>query len=346
VGAFLSGDSAVLANLAPELQESLRQASALAKTRLTYRQQNHLVYEEQPDYDLIVNKHGLLESVQKRERNDAHRLVEEAMLCANICAGEFLAQHQTGVFTAHLGFRPERLGEVRALLREELGDDFDSSAINALPGHVKFIHWLQQNEQHSALLAPLKRMMQNSDIDTAAEPHLSLGVAHYATITSPIRRYVDLCNHWSIIQILAEKPAQHMPQKVLEELRETLQKGRQACRQLEQILVGQYLTDKIGMSGIGVIRIVTQQGFGVRLVDTGFEGFVQIPKKIEKTFDAKRMTLKVGERQFALDQQVEVKITGVDLAKRRVQMQPVEEFSGAAATEVNAAAEVALPDEE
>src|SRR5690606_19673621 len=156
--------------------------------------------------------------------------------------------------------------------------------------------------------------------------HLSMGVKHYATITSPIRRYVDLCNHWSIIQILEGKQPQQMPAKVLEELRETLQQGRQACRQLEQILVGQYLSDKIGLEGQGVIRIVTQQGFGVKMLETGFEGFVQIPKKVEKVFDAKRMAIQVGDQRFALDNIVTVRVTGVDLAKRRVQMSLTDGF--------------------
>lgn len=319
VGAMLRGENVQISE-DETIVASLREASLMAQARLAYRQKHQLVYEEQPDYDLVVNKKGQLESVQKRERNDAHRIVEESMLCANICAGEFLAEHKTGVFTTHLGFRPERIGEVRAVLREDLGEEFNSEHINELQGHVDFIHMLQSSTTHPHLLAPLKRMMQNSEINTESEPHLSMGVRHYATITSPIRRYVDLCNHWSIMQILAGKQAQQMPAKVLEQLRETLQKGRQASRQLEQTLVGQYLADKIGLEGEGVIRIVTQQGFGVKMLETGFEGFVQIPKKVEKVFDAKRMTLQVGEKRFALDDIVRVRVSGVDLAKRRVQM--------------------------
>ncbi|MBC6905614.1 VacB/RNase II family 3'-5' exoribonuclease [Saccharophagus sp. K07] len=319
VGAFLQGENPSITD-DDEVKKSLTEANKLAQVRLKYRQQHHLVYEEQLDYDFILNTKGQLESVQKRERNDAHRLIEEAMLCANICAGEFLAQHKTGVFTTHLGFRPERIGEVRAVIREDFGEEFNSEQINELQGHIDFIHLLQNSDEHRSLLAPLKRMMQNSEINTAAEPHLSMGVKHYATITSPIRRYVDLCNHWSIIQILDGKQPQQMPAKVLDELRETLQQGRQACRQLEQILVGQYLSNHIGLEGQGVIRIVTQQGFGVKLLETGFEGFVQIPKKVEKVFDAKRMTIQIGERHFALDDVITVRVTGVDLEKRRVQM--------------------------
>lgn len=334
-GAQISEDS--------EVNSSLREAHLLAQARQSYRQKNHLVYDEQADYDLIINKKGMLEGVQKRERNDAHRVVEEAMLCANICAGNFLAQHKTGVFTTHLGFRPERIGEVRAVLREDLGEEFNSDNINELQGHVEFIHFLQGSEAHRQLLAPLKRMMQNSEINTEADPHLSMGVAHYATITSPIRRYVDLCNHWSIMQILTGKQAQQMPRKILEQLRETLQQGRQASRQLEQILVGQYLADKIGLEGDGVIRIITQQGFGVKLLDTGFEGFVQIPKKVEKVFDAKRMTLQVGDKRFALDDVVKVRITGVDLSKRRVQMTLPDGFPAQA--ESDATGETDSPEE-
>jgi exoribonuclease-2 len=319
VGALLRGDD-IQVSADEAVIASLREANLLTLARQGYRQKNHLVYEEQPDYDLIVNKKGQLEGVQKRERNDAHRVIEEAMLCANICAGDFLAQHKTGVFTTHLGFRPERIGEVRAVLREDLGEDFNSENINELQGHVEFIHYLQHSAEHRYLLAPLRRMMQNSEVSTETDPHLSMGVKHYATITSPIRRYVDLCNHWSIMQILEGKQAQQMPQKVLDQLRETLQQGRQASRQLEQILVGHYLSNKLGLEGDGVIRIVTQQGFGVKLLDTGFEGFVQIPKKVEKVFDAKRMTLQIGDKRFALDDIVKVRVTGVDLGKRRVQM--------------------------
>ena len=329
VGAMLRGDGIQVSD-DDVINSSLREASLLAQARHSYRQKNHLVYDEQADYDLIINKKGMLEGVQKRERNNAHRLVEEAMLCANICAGNFLAQHKTGVFTTHLGFRPERIGEVRAVLREDLGEEFNSDTINELQGHVDFIHFLQNSDAHRPLLAPLKRMMQNSEINTEADPHLSMGVSHYATITSPIRRYVDLCNHWSIMQILDGKQAQQMPAKILEQLRETLQQGRQASRQLEQILVGQYLADKIGLEGEGVIRIVTQQGFGVKLLDTGFEGFVQIPKKVEKTFDAKRMTLQIGDKRFALDDVVKVRVSGVDLGKRRVQMTLPDGFPPAA----------------
>lgn len=320
VAAYLSAPNQAETNWPAEVVANLTGAHELAQQRFKYRQSHQLTYDEQPDYDFQLNKQGLIESIQKRERNEAHRVIEEAMLCTNLCAGEFLAQHKTGLFSTHLGFRPERIGEVKAVLREDLGEEFDTSDIQTFAGHLRLVRHLQQSEQHQKLLAPLKRMMQNAEISSTAAPHMNMGVEHYATITSPIRRYVDLCNHWSIIQILNKQTAQQIPQRVLEQLQETLQAGRQASRQLEQILIGHYLKGQKGLEGKGVIRIVTQQGFGVRLVATGIEGFVQFSKKTEKTFDAKRMSLTVAGQTYHLDDQVDVKILDVDLDKRRVKM--------------------------
>lgn len=315
-----SDDTAGLADLTEVELDSLKQAYALAQCRFNYRQENFLTYDDQPDYDYQLNKQGFIESIQKRDRNSAHRLVEEAMLATNLCAGEFLAKHNTGVFLTHPGFRAERIGEVKALLREDMGEAFASDDILSLDGYKKLIKTIQSTPDYQALLAPLRRMMQVAEINTETLPHMSMGVPHYATITSPIRRYVDLCNHWSMIQILANKPVQKLPEKVLLQLQETLSKGRLACRQLELTLHGHYLKDRIGLEGEGIIRIVTQQGFGVRLVESGLEGFIQFSKKIDKTFDAKRMTLEVSGRKFALEQVVSVRVDAVDLEKRRVKM--------------------------
>lgn len=321
VAAYLRGETDALVGCDPGLLNSVNTAYQLAQARLNYRQAHNLIYDEQPDYDFQLNKQGFIESIHKRERTEGHRLVEEAMLATNLCAGEFLAKHKTGIFAVHTGFRPERLGEVKAVLREDIGENMATDQIQEFDGHIALLRQLQNTPEYRHLFAPLRRMMQNSELSTEAAPHLSMGVRAYATITSPIRRYVDLCNHWSLIQILNGKAVQSLAPRVLEQLQETIQKGRQASRHLEQILQGHYLKNNHGIVGQGVIRIVTQQGFGVRLLENGVEGFIQFSKKVEKNYDAKRMTLQVGDKTFALDQIVSVKIASVDLEKRRVKME-------------------------
>lgn len=327
VGQFLDGDASALEDCSEDIKDNLKILKDVADTRQEYRQIHNWIHEEQADYDFILNKQGLIESINKRTRNPAHRVVEEAMLIANLCAGQFLSQHECGLFTTHLGFRPERLGEVKALLHEELGQDENLDQITELDGFLALLRKLRDGE-HANLLPPLRRMMQTSELSTEAAPHMSLGFPQYATITSPIRRYADLCNHWSIHQILSQQKAQTVPSKVLEQLRESISRGRQASRQLEQTLTGLYLRKHIGMEGIGIIRIVTQQGFGVRFVDSGIEGFVQFPKGKDKVFDAKRMTLTVAGTLYRLNQEVAVKVRSVDLERRRVKLTLPETAEG------------------
>lgn len=323
VSAALEGQSdnasSTLADCNEVIHAQLRALHAFAQKRQQYRREHHLVHEDQADHDWYLDKQGMIENIVKRERTLAHKLIEEAMLATNCAAAALLAEHKSGLFMAHAGIRHDRLGEARALLREELGNDFKTDNIDTLEGFLALVKQLQNSEK-SYLLAPLKRMMDNSELAIEAAPHMNMGLPLYATISSPIRRYADLSNHWSIIQILNQQTPKTLDEAGLAELRESLGHGRQAGRKLEQTLTVHYLKDRIGMSGKACVRIVTQQGFGVRFLENGIEGFVQFPKNQNKQFDAKRMTLTVDEQRYSLDQEVDVKVEAVDLLKRRVKM--------------------------
>ncbi len=296
--------------------ESITQLGELAKARLEYRKTHNLVYPDQMEYSLILDEKGKIEAIRKRERNAAHRLIEEAMLITNICAGNFLAQHNSGVHNVHGGFRNERMGEVKALLKEEFNNDYPKD-IESLEGFIALHRTLTANSGKNYLLSPLKRMMQGSEISRVPGIHCSQGFEHYAAITSPIRRYVDLSNHWTIGQVLDNKKPQSAAEKAVERLSETLNVGRIAKRELEQWLRAQYLQGMIGETAEGAIRVVTQQGFGVKLIDTGIEGFVQFSKDKISSFDAKRMTLTIGEQTYRLDQEIKIKVKSVDLKTYR-----------------------------
>jgi exoribonuclease-2 len=137
-------------------------------------------------------------------------------------------------------------------------------------------------------------------------------------VTSPIRRFADLYNQWQIRDILEQNSAAAYSEKRQQALNEQLQLGRQADRELQQWLITQFVSEKIGESARGKIRIVTQQGFGVKILESGIEGFVLFAKDKEKTFDAKRMTLTVDERCFHIEDEVDIKIESVDMDKRRI----------------------------
>ncbi len=317
VAAFLKGDLPL--DSAETVHLSLRALEQLALERLAERKRHHWIPDEPHDYSLILNAQGHIDHIEKRERNMAHRMIEEAMLLTNQSAGELLAAHKVGIHAVHGGFRAERLGEVKALLKEEFGQPPEGDLFE-LAEYLKLLKSLQNNPEKQHLLSPLKRMMRSSEISGEPSAHMGLGFNHYATVTSPIRRFADLCNHWAISQIIKGHKGQAANPKQVEQLQETLNRGRMAVRELELWLSCHYLQSQIGLEDQAFIRIVTPQGFGVKMVETGLEGFVQFDKKQAKSYDAKRMVLTVEGVAYQLDQAVRVKVSEVDMGKRRVKL--------------------------
>lgn len=315
VAEFLEGTN--IEGLPADAAGNISKLSELATLRYQYRTEHNLIGQDQLDYDIRLDDKGKISEIRPRSRTVAHKLVEEAMLLTNQCAGEFLAQNKLGLHTVHGGFRLDRIGEVNALLKEE--QITPEGDITELEGNLQLIKALSANERQRNLIPALRRMMQSAELSDEAGPHMGMGFKHYATSTSPIRRYADLYNHWAIHSVLTgSKPYTFKPHQ-LERLKETLQAGRQADREIYQWLLCQYVeASLIGFEGRGKVRIVTQQGFGVRLIENGVDGFIAFPKSQEKQFDAKRMTLTVNGVTYRADCEVDVKVVSVDQEKRRI----------------------------
>lgn len=317
-----ASDTTSLNGFDESLLSLLQTLNEMANLRLEYRKQHHLVSEDQADYQFLLDERGKINNIVKREKTPAHQLVEEAMLLTNMCAGTFLAEHQSGLHTVHGGFRADRIGEAKALLKEE---NIPADAIEDLTDYCALMRTLASNESQAKLVAPLKRMAENSRLSNKPAPHMGIGVANYATITSPIRRYADLYNHWKIRERLQAKSQDgalsNIDDAKLESLNESLQNGRQADRELKQTLLVEYAKTREGQQGAASIRIVTPQGFGARFEENGIDGFVLFDKSVEKTFDAKRLTMTVGDVVYFIGKTVDVKLSSCDLNKKRISLE-------------------------
>jgi len=300
---------------------SLNTLLKVSEIRRTYRECTYLLLDDHVDYDYQLNERGHIDSINQSPRNLAQQIVEEAMVATNITAGKLLAEHKTGLHATHAGFREDRLGEVLALLKEE---NIESANINELDGHVALLKLLNSGEKTQKLIPALRRMMTASEISADAGPHLGMGAPNYATVTSPIRRFVDLYNHWCLQAICAKTQVPSIKAKALEQLNEVLIKVRRADRELQQWLICIFAETLMGNEASGKVRIVTQQGFGVKIDDNGVEGFVLFDKNTEKSFDAKRMTLTVGEQTFHMGDSVKIKVKSVDQDKRRIAFELAE----------------------
>lgn len=326
VAAFLEDTNAQA--IPDDIKKSVKSLHDVAMARRKYRKEHNIVSQDHPDYDYQINDHGKIESITFRPRNTAQQVVEEAMLSINHCAGSFLAKNNAGIHVRHAGFREDRLGEVKALLKEE---DIECELdITTLEGYIALIKKLEAHDTKKHLLAPLRRLTKAGELSLASSAHLGMGMSHYATMSSPIRRFADLYNHWCIKDILSDSPNDDVKkhsinEQALERISETIDKCRQADRELQKWLITDFTQSVIGTIGLGKIRIVTQQGFGVRLNELGIDGFILFDKKTPKKFDAKRMTLTVGEETYSLEQEVSVVVKSVDTEKKRIAFELAKE---------------------
>ncbi|WP_160153245.1 VacB/RNase II family 3'-5' exoribonuclease [Microbulbifer sp. ALW1] len=332
VAQFIEGDEKAVP---AEQQESLRQLDELSKARAEYRAGHSLVMEDRPDYDLVLNEQRKIERIEKQQRSAAQRMVEEAMLAANICAGNKLAELGGGCFSIHLGFRDERMAEIRALLKDVL-PEYAEQDLHQLDTYLKLVKELEAHsdtEMHN-VLAVLKRMLRPGELSGKPAAHLGLGLAHYATVTSPIRKFNDLHNHRVLRAALLGTEQPKLEESNGEALQQVVATGRQADRALQQWLYCQYLEPKVGEVFSGTITLVNGAGIGVRLEDNGINGFVRFNgKKNPFEFDGKRLRITRGEERFQLDQQVQVKVSAVDVDKRRIALELVAESAEDSAPE-------------
>lgn len=307
-----------------------------AQVRAKYRQDNALVMEERADYFYILNEQKKIDHVEKRERNIAHRMIEEAMLVTNICAGELFLQHPGyGIFSSHIGFRPERIADALALLKEDRPDLTigDVSQLNEFQKLFKELRLNPNNHQANAPLHSLmQRMLQAGALTVEPKPHFGLGFNAYAMITSPIRRYNDFYNHLAIKRILRGGPCltanPELTMQLADNLQNQINTGRQACRYAEAWLGCQFLLQHIGSVHPGSIALVNSNGIGVKLEDLGFDGYALLAPKdgdVKAQFDARRLSLTIGEKTYRLDEKVYVMIKAVDIEKRKIELELVDQ---------------------
>ncbi|WP_193164670.1 VacB/RNase II family 3'-5' exoribonuclease [Microbulbifer hainanensis] len=325
VSRFIDGDETAVPD---EQKESLRNLAALSEARTTYRASHSLIMEDRPDYAITLDEQRKIASIEKQERNAAQRMVEEAMLATNICIGRQLAELHQGCFSVHLGFREERMGEVKSLLKEKLAEHADKDLLQ-LDNYLALVKYLETHDEPAMrnLLAVLKRMLRPGQLSNTAGAHLGLGLDAYATVTSPIRKYNDLHNHRVLRAASESQQPDTLSDEQIAALQDSLIRGRQANRALEQWLYAQFMQNKVGETFTGKITLVNGAGLGVRLDDNGIDGFVRLNgnKKNLPEFDGKHLILTHNERSYQLEQPVTVKVASVDVDKRRIALELVGE---------------------
>jgi len=151
---------------------------------------------------IVCDAAGRIERIEARTRNDAHRLIEECMLAANVCAADFMKRSRhPGLYRVHEGPTPEKLQMLREFLRTvglALGGGDDPSPAD----YAELAAQVRERPDASLLQAMMLRSMQQAIYSPHNSGHFGLAYEAYAHFTSPIRRYPDLMVHRVIKSLL------------------------------------------------------------------------------------------------------------------------------------------------
>lgn len=178
--------------------------------RSQWRETHAVVFPDRPDYRFELSEDNDVIAIHADLRRSANRLVEEAMIAANLCAGNVLKNaFSAGVFNTHTGFKTDKIPEVIALLKE-FNAEFDENEISQLAGFAELRRWLAK--QPTAYLDNRLRKFQTySEMTNYPGPHFAMGLENYATWTSPIRKYGDMVNHRLLKAHILNKQPQALP---------------------------------------------------------------------------------------------------------------------------------------
>lgn len=300
---------------------------------LKKRLQRGAVEFESIETQMIFNQQGKIERIVPVERNEAHRLIEECMLAANVCAAEFLKQHKhPALYRNHAGPTSERLSTLReqlALLSLQL-----NGGNNPTPkDYADLSEKIKERPDRSVISVMLLRSMQQAVYEPQNIGHFGLAYSAYTHFTSPIRRYPDLTVHRAIKAILQHR--QYQPKSWTElgvhcSLAE--RKADNASRDVENWLKTYYMQDKIGEVFSGTISGMANFGLFVTLDNVYIDGMIHISDLGEDYFNFHpELMAIVGERsgiRFKLGDKVMVKVARADLDTNRIDLVLISSSSG------------------
>jgi ribonuclease R len=288
--------------------------NAVFHALLDARHQRGAIDFETTETYIVSDERGKIQQILPRTRNDAHRLIEECMLAANVCAADLLQTHKhPGVYRIHAAPSSEKLTQIRTYLRQVglfLGGGENPQASD----YTEIINKIKMRPDAELLQTMLLRSMQQAVYSPENIGHFGLAYDAYAHFTSPIRRYPDLLTHRAIKAILEgkrytpkdidttllnsaptqrnKKPAASSEIKKPKKSSASQQiaiwealgthcsanerRADEASRDVEAWLKCYFMQNKIGEEFTGTISGVTSFGIFVQLDELFVEGLVHI----------------------------------------------------------------------
>ena len=331
VWGWLSGELTPATPVHQAVQPQLQTLYALFKALHAAREKRGAIDFDTVETQMQFNDHGKIEAIVPVIRNDAHRLIEECMLAANVCAADFLeTKKQPGLFRIHGTPSPEKLQGLRDFMKE-FGLGLEGGDSPTGKDYGKLLDQIRERPDFSLLQTILLRSMQQAIYSPDNIGHFGLSYEYYTHFTSPIRRYPDLLVHRAIKNALKfEKVKLPADEGAWEEIglhcSATERRADEATRDVESWLKCYYMQDRVGEVFDGTISGVTAFGAFVTLDQVYVEGLVHISELGSDYFhyDPIRHCL-LGERtkqQYRVGDRLRVKLVRADLESNRIDFVP------------------------
>jgi len=277
---------------------------------------------------MVFDARGKIEKIVAETRNDAHRLIEECMLAANVCAGNFIAERdQPVLYRVHDVPAEDRVAALRDFLAG-VGLQLPGGAVPRPKDYAQLLERIRTRADFSLLQTILLRSLKRAVYTPQNVGHFGLAFEAYVHFTSPIRRYPDLLVHRAIKALLKggkydgldwEETGRHCS--------ETERRADDASRDVEAWLKCYYMRDHVGEVFSGTVTGVVPFGLFVTLDEYFVDGLVHISELGRDYFqyDGARHLL-YGERtkkRFRLADRMKVKLVRVDVDQRKIDLVPV-----------------------
>jgi ribonuclease R len=307
--------------------EELQNLYDVFKVLLEARNRRGAIDFETVETRMLFDPKGKIERIVAEPRNDAHRLIEECMLAANVCAGSLLAGHaHPALYRVHDVPSAEKVTALRDFLAE-IGLTLPGGEIPRPRDYAQLLERIRKRPDFALLQTILLRSLKQAVYSPNNAGHFGLAFDAYVHFTSPIRRYPDLLTHRAIKAVLAGKQYSGVDWEALgQHCSETERRADDASRDVEMWLKCYYMRSHVGESFSGTITGVVPFGLFVTLDDYFVDGLVHISELGRDYFqyDAVHHTL-LGERtgkRFRLADRMAVKLVRVDVDQRKIDLVP------------------------
>lgn len=330
----------------------LKQLYALYQVLLVARHERGAIDFETQETRIIFGADRKIEAIKPTQRNDAHKLIEECMLAANVATADFMQKHEIpALYRVHDGPPEERLEKLRAFLGE-LGLQLQRTKAKDEPtpkDYQMLLESIRERQDFNLIQTVMLRSLSQAVYSAENEGHFGLNYEAYTHFTSPIRRYPDLLIHRAIRSVIRSRldtphvlraGAANVPkariypydEAALERLGEqcsmTERRADEATRDVVNWLKCEYMQDRVGEEFDGLITAVTGFGIFVELTDIYVDGLVHVTALPADYYHFDpvhhRLSGERAGRSFRLGDKVRVKVVRVDLDERKIDFELAE----------------------